>query len=435
MRARRLSSGHSSQSAEKRAVERITSSIRIVVVLSVAALLLLGTEAARRHPAAAWCVVCVAMIYAVAVFVDPELELRSKMSAAAITTCDSVLASVIVAFTGAAQSPAVAILFLVVVAAAMRLSFLSTVGVAAVLGSVFLATSLYVDAEFTVISVRLEVGIWWAVYLVLTGALGAGLSLLTEYAERARSAAESEAIAERLAADEERDLRERLTASYEAQETGLRVILHEFRTPIASLRALVRQLVIEVPQNNRSGPSAAAVNLLMAHADHLSGMMDALADVAASRQPAFSVGTYRSIELQEWLLAACAASGLGTKDYRVRVQPDGVRCRLETQLVRRVVTNLLENAGRYGGDEPVELNATVGSGQLYLEVADRGPGISEEMAAVLVGKYVAVGERQGTAGLGLWIVDQIVQSLGGRLEFRSRTGGGLSVQVTVPVQP
>ncbi|MBF6215732.1 HAMP domain-containing histidine kinase [Nocardia puris] len=430
-----MSAGYANHSTEKRAVERITSSIRIAVVLSVAALLLLGTDAARRHPIVAWCLVAVAAAYAVAVFADPELELRSRASAATITSSDSVLASAIVASTGAAQSPAVAILFLVVVAAAMRLSFLSTVGVATVLGAVHLATSLFVDADYAPIGIRLEAGVWWAIYLVLTGALGAGLSLLTEYAERARSVAEAEANAERLVAEEERDLRTRLAASYEAQETGLRVILHEFRTPIASLRALVRQLVVENSQPASTPVAAAAVSLLVAHADHLSGMMDALADVAASHQPAFSVGTYRAVDLREWLLAACAAAGLGPGDCRMTVLPGGARCRLETQLVRRVVTNLLENARRYGGDEPVEFTAKVDSGQLLLEIGDRGPGISKEMASVLVGKFVAMGERQGTAGLGLWIVDQIVQSLGGQLEFRPRAGGGLLVMVAVPVQP
>ncbi|MDZ7886515.1 MAG: hypothetical protein U5N53_28040 [Mycobacterium sp.] len=48
-------------------------------------------------------------------------------------------------------------------------------------------------------------------------------------------------------------------------------------------------------------------------------------------------------------------------------------------------------------------------------------------------KFVSLSDRHGTAGLGLWIVAQIVDALGGTLLFGARDGGGLTASFTVPV--
>jgi signal transduction histidine kinase len=51
----------------------------------------------------------------------------------------------------------------------------------------------------------------------------------------------------------------------------------------------------------------------------------------------------------------------------------------------------------------------------------------------LTAKFVSLSDRRGTAGLGLWIVQQIVDALGGTLRFSARDGGGLTASFTVPV--
>jgi signal transduction histidine kinase len=65
-------------------------------------------------------------------------------------------------------------------------------------------------------------------------------------------------------------------------------------------------------------------------------------------------------------------------------------------------------------------------------VLDRGLGTDVSSLAKLTGKFTAAGSNRGTAGLGLWIVEQIVQALGGRVGFRNRPGGGLVAEVEIP---
>ncbi len=102
--------------------------------------------------------------------------------------------------------------------------------------------------------------------------------------------------------------------------------------------------------------------------------------------------------------------------------------------LRRAVMNLIENALRHGGD-PVELALTSEGRDIIIAVLDRGPGIPPDQVARLRQPF-ARGETARTgaagAGLGLAIVERIVQAEGGRLELAPREGGGLAARIRLP---
>ena len=57
----------------------------------------------------------------------------------------------------------------------------------------------------------------------------------------------------------------------------------------------------------------------------------------------------------------------------------------------------------------------------------------QENLGALTEKFVSLSDRRGTAGLGLWIVAQIIEALGGTLQFYTRAEGGLTAAFTVSV--
>lgn len=412
------------------AVARVTVAVRLAVALSMVLLLYTGGDEVRRHLPLVVVTLSLASGYAVVVAANPRWEQRARPSAWLLTALDSTFAMVTVALTGAADSPAVAILLLVVTAAAIRLPLGPTVSLALGLGVVYLAVALLGDPGSTPWAHRWLQGLWWAGYLVFTGLLGASLSRLVEREREAGIAARVEAMAEHSAAEEERDLRRRLLESYQSQQDGLAVLLHEFRTPVASLRALARGLSAGnalAPADRETG-----TRLIAEHANHLSDMLDALADVATSRRPAFGTGRARPVQLRVLVLAAADAAGLRPPRLRLRLD-DTLTVTTDPQRFRRVLTNLLENAARHGEGKPVDVEAELTDATLRLRVLDRGPGVDEGNLGKLTGKFTAAGSNRGTAGLGLWIVEQIVQALGGRVGFRNRPGGGLAAEVEIPV--
>ena len=105
------------------------------------------------------------------------------------------------------------------------------------------------------------------------------------------------------------------------------------------------------------------------------------------------------------------------------------------ETLRRIVTNLVDNALKFGDDVRLAVEAGP-SGGFTIVVRDRGPGIPEpELAAVLRPFHRVDGSRSrdtGGSGLGLAIADQLTRALGGTLLLRNRSAGGLSARVSLP---
>jgi signal transduction histidine kinase len=102
--------------------------------------------------------------------------------------------------------------------------------------------------------------------------------------------------------------------------------------------------------------------------------------------------------------------------------------------LKRVLTNLVDNAIKYGTPPDIEL-AHVGTAWI-LSVADRGPGIPEESLQSVFLPYHRLDKSRnrttGGVGLGLSVAQSIVQGHGGDIELKARTGGGLLVAIRLP---
>jgi signal transduction histidine kinase len=95
--------------------------------------------------------------------------------------------------------------------------------------------------------------------------------------------------------------------------------------------------------------------------------------------------------------------------------------------------NLLDNALRHGpGETPVELSLELGAGQARFSVRDHGPGIAQVDIENLTQRFWRNGQSAG-CGLGLAIVQAIVQRFSGSLAFDSRPDG-LQVVLHLPLQ-
>lgn len=103
--------------------------------------------------------------------------------------------------------------------------------------------------------------------------------------------------------------------------------------------------------------------------------------------------------------------------------------------LRRIITNLLDNALKFGRDPQISIRLEPAS-QVSIAVCDRGPGIPEnELKAVLQPFYRVENSRNretGGTGLGLAIAHQLAQALSGTLILSNREIGGLEAKLCLP---
>jgi two-component system osmolarity sensor histidine kinase EnvZ len=102
--------------------------------------------------------------------------------------------------------------------------------------------------------------------------------------------------------------------------------------------------------------------------------------------------------------------------------------------VRRLISNLLDNALRYGGTD-VGVRVTAAGAGAAIEVLDRGPGIPPDEVERLKQPFTRLDSARsgkGGSGLGLAIVDRIARMHGGTFELAPRAGGGLVARVVFP---
>ena len=113
-------------------------------------------------------------------------------------------------------------------------------------------------------------------------------------------------------------------------------------------------------------------------------------------------------------------------------QPLVYECR--PTALKRALTNLIDNAVKYGKTAHAAINAT--STAIEITIDDEGPGISEiELKRVLEPFYRVEESRNretGGVGLGLAIALSAVQAHGGELILSNRPAGGLRALVRLP---
>ncbi|WP_323123069.1 ATP-binding protein [Burkholderia alba] len=113
----------------------------------------------------------------------------------------------------------------------------------------------------------------------------------------------------------------------------------------------------------------------------------------------------------------------------------GAGFRLPTASLDRILSNLLDNAHAYGAPPVVISTARTGSGYT-LTVSDHGKGIAPRDLADASRPFVRLDPARGGnghSGLGLAIVERLVQRTGGACDIGNREEGGLRVTMTFPL--
>jgi two-component system, OmpR family, sensor histidine kinase KdpD len=262
--------------------------------------------------------------------------------------------------------------------------------------------------------------------LLVTGqAASATPALLAGYAAQAAAALDRERLRTQAAQAEA------LAEGNRMRTALLAAVSHDLRTPLASIKASVSSL----RQTDVEWSEADQADLLATieqNADRLDALIGNLLDMSrlhtGSLQPFL-----RPTAIDE--VAPVAVGGLDDSLRLEMAVPDGFPLVLaDPGLLERVLANLFSNALRYSpAGQPPELHASLDGGTVRLEVVDHGPGVPDEQKERIFEPFTRIGDRHPGVGLGLAVAKGFAEAMGGRIAAGDTQGGGLTIQVTLPV--
>jgi two-component system sensor histidine kinase TctE len=209
---------------------------------------------------------------------------------------------------------------------------------------------------------------------------------------------------------------------------------HQLRTPLAVLRTQAEFALRETD----SSSMRTAVAQLRDHSQATSHLANQLLSLARA-EPSADQPPMALVDLTEVTREACSALVPEALARHADLGFEGTgptTIRAQRFLVREVVTNLVDNALRYGrpGGTITVSVARPGDGAVRLAIEDDGPGIPPtERARVFERFYRMPGNTAEGAGLGLSIVREIARGHGATVQLcDGRDGKGLRVEVQFP---
>jgi two-component system sensor histidine kinase KdpD len=220
------------------------------------------------------------------------------------------------------------------------------------------------------------------------------------------------------------------------RETLLSSVSHDLRTPLATITGAVSSLLEE---NDRLTPETRRelVESVAEEAGRLNRLVGNLLDMTRLESGALHVRKeWHSLE--EVIGAALEHLGPRLADRAVEVNlPEELGLvPLDDVLMEQVMFNLVENAVKYTPPgSPIDIRADRIGASVWIEVADRGPGLPPGEEQRVFEKFYRTVEAQGRGGigLGLSIARGIVEAHGGSMTAGNRLGGGAVFRFTLPV--
>ena len=222
----------------------------------------------------------------------------------------------------------------------------------------------------------------------------------------------------------------------EDHDTFINAVTHELKTPIASMRLYLQTLQSRDIDESRRQEFYA---IMLGDADRLHRTVEQVLAAGASGQRAHTIvraPVDMAVLTRECVELALARHHLDTGAIALEAHDRHLVVNGDTEQLATVVTNLLDNAVKYSGEQ-VRVTASVAApapDTVWVRVQDRGIGIAPKQLKRIFKRFYRVRARglrpvKGT-GLGLYIVRSIARAHGGRV-FAQSEGDGRGATFTL----
>lgn len=225
---------------------------------------------------------------------------------------------------------------------------------------------------------------------------------------------------------------DRLQRAFEQQRNFVADVSHELRTPLTALQGNIDVLLMDPSLDAGTRAHLERISAETSRLTRLVANLLYLASAEAGRQP-----DRRPVELDVVVLDVYREQRTRRPDVRLQLgHEDQVRVLGDRDLLKQLVTNLVENALKYApSGTDVTLSLYRDDSSACVEVADTGPGIAPEDLPHIFERFYrgAHAARAGGTGLGLAIAHWVATVHGGRIDVESEVGKGSTFRVWLPL--
>ncbi|MEO7336388.1 MAG: ATP-binding protein [Caldimonas sp.] len=217
------------------------------------------------------------------------------------------------------------------------------------------------------------------------------------------------------------DMARQLRSQFHSRGLMVAAISHDLRTPLTRLRMRLESMDANPELQQRSISDIREMNYLI----------DNVLEIFRIEGPG-SREAMQSTDVEA--LVQSLTDDLAEQQQPVRFRGEPAVTQTQPTALRRVLTNLIGNALRYG--ERADVTVIAHDGEVRIVVDDNGPGIqTDELDAVFEPFYRVEASRSrntGGTGLGLYIARDLTRRQGGTLTLTNRPEGGLRAEVVLP---
>ncbi|MFI9644849.1 sensor histidine kinase [Streptomyces sp. NPDC052040] len=214
-------------------------------------------------------------------------------------------------------------------------------------------------------------------------------------------------------------------------------VSHELRTPLAAMAAVTDALDEDAPSGTLPPETADAVLLVSEETRKLAVLVEDLMEISRFDAGA-AVLHLDHVGLRTVIRKTLQLRGWWGRDEVITELPeDDPRIAVDARRIDVALANLIGNALRHGA-APVTVRAAVTGDSAVIEVADRGPGIPDEVLPHVFDRFYksdAARTRSEGSGLGLAIARENVRLHHGTLTAANLPGGGAVFTITLPYRP
>ena len=229
-------------------------------------------------------------------------------------------------------------------------------------------------------------------------------------------------------------MREELKSSREREEKAVKSrkelvaqLSHDIKTPVSSIKAMTDVMSLTATEEDK-----VTINAISAKADQIDSLISNLfhATLEELEQLEVKPEDINSTDIIQMIKDADYLNKIGKLDVKDAVVfADRLR-------LNQVLNNIIFNSYKYA-DTAINVSSrfeNAGSKYLFIEIADKGPGVPEEELEMITQKFKRgsnAGNKDGS-GLGLYISDYLMNKMGGSLTVRN-TGEGFAVEIGIKI--